>query len=335
MKPMNTPLYSGIIMNYVCTAACRHCMFASAPDCPKDYITPDMAERTAALLEEAGTSSVHIGGGEPFMNFRALCMLIEALNRHGVGVDYIETNAFWCSSDEFVRERLMKLRDLGVTTIMVSVDPFHIEFVPLERPIRLCQVMNECDFDYFIWKDRYLRRMIRFDRTKTYTREELQKALGADYITDTASEYGLGMNGRALAIAGDIYEKRPAEKLAAAAPCSSLLDVCHCHLDLYGNIVPSGCPGIAADARDFLNENIAPEQYPVMARLLSGGTKALYDYAAEKGFVPSAEGYPTRCAFCYAMREFLHREAPSADLAPDCFYTSMEKTLHPQTGGES
>jgi len=35
------------------------------------------------------------------------------------------------------------------------------------------------------------------------------------------------------------------------------------------------------------------------------------------------------------MREFLHREAPSGDLAPDCFYTSMEKTLHPQAGGES
>ncbi len=325
---MNTPVYSGIIMNYVCTAECRHCMFASAPDCPKEYISPEMAERLAAILEEAGTSSVHIGGGEPFMNFRALCTLIEALNRHDVGVDYIETNAFWCSDEDFVRERLTKLRELGVTTIMVSVDPFHIEYVPLERPLRLCQLMNECEFDYFIWQDRYLRKMIRFDRAKTYTKEELQKALGKNYITDTASEYGLGMNGRALAIAGEIYEKRPAEELATAIPCRSLLDVCHCHLDLYGNIVPSGCPGIAAEARDYLNGKIAPEKYPVMARLLSGGTKALYAYAKEKGFVPSPEGYPTKCAFCYAMRKFLHREAPSADLAPSCFYENMQKHIN-------
>lgn len=326
---MNTPVYSGIIMNYVCTAACRHCMFASAPDCPKEYVSAEMAERLAAILEEAGTSSVHIGGGEPFMNFRALCTLIEALNRHGVGVDYIETNAFWCSDEDFVRERLERLKALGVTTIMVSVDPFHIEYVPLERPIRLCQLMNECGFDYFIWQERYLRKMIRFDRTKTYTKEELQKALGKRYITDTASEYGLGMNGRALAIAGEIYESRPVEELAISSPCSSLLDVCHCHLDLYGNIVPSGCPGLAADARDYLEETIPAEKYPVMARLLSGGTKALYEYALEKGFVPAEEGYPTRCAFCYAMREFLNRAAPSADLAPDCFYKSMEKHLHP------
>lgn len=314
-------------MNYVCTAACRHCMFASAPDCPKEYITADMSDRLASLLREAGTSSVHIGGGEPFMNFCALCTLIEALNRHDVGVDYIETNAFWCSDDDFVRERLEKLKSLDVTTIMVSVDPFHIEYVPLERPLKLCNLMNECGFDYFIWQERYLRKLRRLDWTRTYTKEELQKVLGKNYITDTASEYGLGMNGRALLIAGDIYANRPAEELATSVSCKSLLDVCHCHLDLYGNIVPSGCPGLAADARDYLEERISPDKYPVMARLLSGGTKALYAYALEKGFVPAVEGYPTRCAFCYAMREFLNRAAPSADLSPDCFYKSMEKTL--------
>ncbi len=324
---MNTPIYSGIILNYVCTASCRHCMFASAPDCPKEYITEDTAERLAALLEEAGTASVHIGGGEPFMNFKALCGLIEALRRHGVEVDYIETNAFWCADEGVIDERLTKLKSLGVTTIMVSVDPFHIKYVPLERPLRLCQRMNEFGFDYFLWQERYLRKLHRLDRTRVYTKEELQKALGKHYVTDTAAEYGLGMNGRALKIAGEIYENRPAEELAVTSPCSSLLGVGHCHLDLYGNIVPSGCPGIAADARDYLEENIPAEKYPVMARLLGGGTAALYEYASEKGFVPAAEGYPTKCAFCYAMREFLEKNAPSADLMPGCFYRSMEKTM--------
>lgn len=319
---MNTPLYSGIIMNYVCTAECRHCMFFSSPSCPKRFITPEMAEHLASVLEKAGTSSVHIGGGEPFINFLALCSLIQALSRHHIGVDYIETNAFWAKEEPIIRERLTKLRDLGVTAIMVSVDPFHIEYVPLERPIRLCQIMNTMDFDYFIWQDRYLRRMLRLgiDQSRTYTKEELQELLGKNYITDTASEYGLGMNGRALAIAGEIYPNRPAEEWMTAEPCSSLLDVCHCHLDLDGNIVPSGCPGIAAEAEDYLNERIPTEKYPVMARLLAGGTKLLYDYAKEKGFVPAAEGYPTRCAFCYAMRKFLHENASSADLAPDESY---------------
>ena len=50
---MNTPLYSGVIINYVCTAACKHCIVASSPDCPKDHITEEAAERIARLLRES------------------------------------------------------------------------------------------------------------------------------------------------------------------------------------------------------------------------------------------------------------------------------------------
>jgi len=326
---MNTPAYAGIITNYVCTAACRHCMFASAPDCPKEYISPETAEQTAAILEKANTRSVHIGGGEPFMNFAALCSLIEALHRHGIGIDYIETNAFWASDDDFIKERLLKLRFLGVDTIMVSVDPFHIEFVPLERPLRLCRMLEKCGFDYFIWKERYLHQLMKLDCTKTHTKEELMQVLGNTYITATAAEYGLGMNGRALAIAADLYERKPAKNWCTSVPCDSLPGTCHCHFDLYGNTVPSGCPGLAAKTEDYLSENIPIDTYPVFARILKGGTSALFTYAKECGFVPAAEGYPTKCAFCYAMRAYLIRSGKiSRDLAPACFYEQMEKIIH-------
>lgn len=321
---MNTPVYSGIITNYVCTAACRHCMFASAPHLPKEYISPEMAEKLAKLLQKSGTRSVHIGGGEPFMNFSALTALIGILHRYGIGIDYIETNAFWCSDDAFVRDRLMHLKKLGVDTVMVSVDPFHIEFVPLERPIRLCRMLRECGFDYFIWKERYLRSLMHLDHSRTYSHDELKKLLGENYIAETAAEYGLGMNGRALFIADALYPRRPAEDWLTDVPCSSLGSTSHCHLDLYGNIIPSGCPGISADAGDYLEENFPAERYPVLSRLTSGGIRALFDYACQKGFTPIPQGYPSRCSLCFAIRSYLRTHAPSSDIAPDCFYCSMK-----------
>ncbi|MBQ8186776.1 MAG: 4Fe-4S cluster-binding domain-containing protein [Clostridia bacterium] len=324
---MNTPVYSGIITNYVCTAACRHCMFASSPACAKEYITAETAEKLCAVLEAAGTSSVHIGGGEPFVNFAALCTLIEAMNRHGIGVDYIETNAFWCGDEASARKKLTALKKLGVECIMISVDPFHIEYVPLERPLKLMKLLSGMDFDSFIWQERYLRRLMKLDRTKTHTKEELAAVLGKDYITDTAREYGLGMNGRALAIAGEIYENQPAEQWITDEPCTNLISTVHCHLDLYGNVIPSGCPGLAARAEDYLTGNIPAEKYPVMHRLLFGGTNALYAYAKARGFTPDAAGYPTKCAFCWAMREFLHRTEKSDDLNPASFYTEMRKSM--------
>jgi len=322
---MKTPIYSGIITNYVCTAACRHCMFASSPDRPKDYISAEMAERLAALLEEAGTDSVHIGGGEPFMNFDALTSLIKALNRHGIGIDYIETNAFWCADEDFIRTRLLRLRALGVRTLMASVDPFHVEFVPLDRPLRLCRMLKECGMDYFIWKERYLRTLRRLAPDRRYSHDELRALLGENYVSDTAAEYGVGMNGRSLHIADSLFARRDAESLLTASPCDSLGATAHCHLDLYGNIVPSGCPGIAAEARDYLSGNITEEKYPVLSRLMRGGIRALYEYACANGFVPDEAGYPTRCALCCAMRLHLLHNAPSADIAPACFYEAMEK----------
>lgn len=324
---MNTPLYSGIITNYVCTAACRHCMFGSSPDCPKEFITAETAENLAALLEEAGTDSVHIGGGEPFVHFSALCTLIDALNRHGIGVDYIETNAFWAKDDNLVRERLWELTKRGVTTVMVSADPFHIEYVPIGRVLNLIRLLDEEGFDYFVWQERYLKKLARLDRDRTYTREELEAILGKDYIADTAREYGLGMNGRALSIAQQLYPKQPADLLCDPRPCRKLPEPHHCHFDLYGNAVPSGCPGLSTDARDYLSEAFEREKYPVFSRLLEGGTAALYRYAEEHGFVPDPEGYPTKCAFCYAMRSYLVKHRPSADLSPACFYENIDKTL--------
>ena len=92
---MNTPLYSGVIINYVCTAACKHCIVASSPDCPKDHITEEMAENIAKLLSESGAYSVHLGGGEPFINFSSLCTVSRALSRYGIELGYIEIKGTW------------------------------------------------------------------------------------------------------------------------------------------------------------------------------------------------------------------------------------------------
>ncbi|MBQ8400939.1 MAG: radical SAM protein [Clostridia bacterium] len=324
---MNTPACSGIITNYVCTAACRHCMFASSPDCPKEFLTAEKAEDIASILEKAGTTSVHIGGGEPFMHFPALCGTVKALHRHGIAIDYIETNGFWAVKEDFIRERLRTLRQIGVDCIMVSVDPFHIEYVPLERVLLLANLLEEEGFDYFLWQKRFLKKLLKLDLKTVHTREELEKALGKRYITETAAEYGLGMNGRALAIAGTLYPKKPAEAFLTEAPCTRILQPHHCHFDLYGNAVPSGCPGLAADTEDYLREHIPEDRYPVMARLTGGGIGELYRYACEKGFVPAADGYPTKCALCYAVRAYLRRQAPSRDIAPACCYENMEKIL--------
>ena len=322
---MKTPVSSGVITNYNCTAECRHCMFASSPDCKKDYITREMSEKVAELLHRAGAYSVHIGGGEPFMNFDGLCGLISALRRHGIYIDYIETNGYWAKDEDFARRRLEVLKRLGVETIMVSVDPYHIEYVPLERPLRLISLLREYGFDYFVWQQKFLQRLLQLDISKTHTKDELKALLGDDYLTETAREYGLGINGRALMFADCLYEKKPYEHFVTEEKCPSLTKPNHCHIDLYGKAIPSRCTGICADVADYLTTDVDNDRYPVLSRLISGGTKELFEYARSCGFMPSEEGYATRCAFCFDMRQYLEKTNPSQDLGPGDFYTQMRR----------
>ena len=58
--------HGGIMANYRCTAACRHCLYACSPERTDGYINEATAESVASLLRTAGCYSVHIGGGEPF-----------------------------------------------------------------------------------------------------------------------------------------------------------------------------------------------------------------------------------------------------------------------------
>lgn len=323
--------YSGVIITYACSARCGHCMFAGAPKGSKDFITQEAADRVAKRLARAGVASVHIGGGEPFLRFDVLCEVLSALKRHHVGIDYIETNAFWCKDRETVVQRLKTVSSLGADTVMASVDPFHIEFVPLERPLLLVKTLQELHMGYFVWQERFLRRLLALDIHKTHSPEELRAALGEDYVAETAKEYGLGMNGRALRIAREIFPLRPAREQAEEAPCGKLLSGRHCHVDLYENIIT--CPGISIGFEDFLEAASPktspkarvrdPEAYPVVSRLLKGGVAALLEYAQEKGFCPDPSGYASKCDLCYQLRKYLLSAAPSPDLAPACFYEML------------
>ena len=67
---------------------------------------------------------------------------------------------------------------------MVSVDPFHIEYVPLERVLRLCTLLDEEEFDYFIWQQRFLKKLLKLkkkmDESKTKDSESGKKGMSFD-----------------------------------------------------------------------------------------------------------------------------------------------------------
>ena len=87
-------IHGGIMVNYRCNAACRHCLYACSPSRRAGFVSHKKIEEICHLLKQGNIGSVHIGGGEPFLDFQGLIMVIKSLAKAGIRLDYIETNAF-------------------------------------------------------------------------------------------------------------------------------------------------------------------------------------------------------------------------------------------------
>jgi hypothetical protein len=254
------------------------------------------------LLRKGGIGSVHIGGGEPFLDFEGLTMAVEELGDAGIALDYIETNAFW-AADPGGAARLKRLKSIGVEALCISVDPFHAEYIPCALPLRLAALCDKNGMGYFLWKQQFLPALSRLDEGKTHSRSELEGLLGETYIGNTARLYGLRMGGRAVNIEEEYARTGALADFIDSKPCGDLLSTGHFHVDMDRCFIPPGCTGIRIPLAEAV-EGVPEGKYPVFEALYYGGTGALLDFARGQGFVPE-KNYPSRCGLCFRIRAFL------------------------------
>lgn len=315
--------HGGVMTNYKCTAACRHCLYSSSPDRSGGYISRGKAVEICTLLKKGGCRSIHIGGGEPFLHFEGLVDILNIAKSASIAVEYIETNAYWATDTKSACKKLNRLLEAGADTLCISVDPFHVEYVPLDRVYTLIDACNQTGFGYFLWHQQYLNILSKsgLDTSVPWSRKELESILGRDYIWNTAQNYGITFGGRAQCIEKEYLELRSIESIIDSMICPSLLSTGHFHVDLYGNYIPPSCTGIVIPLSEASSE-IDLDKYPVLRALLKGGVSALLDYAERKGFHPNSSGYTSKCSLCIDIRQWLCENSPTSELYSEHYYAS-------------
>ena len=285
-------------------------------------MTQSTMDEMFGLLWEGGCRSVHIGGGEPFLNFEGLLTLLEQARIFGIAVDYIETNGYWATDEELIRKRLSALKKVGGDTFCISVDPFHCEYVPYGRPLHLAKICSKEGFGYFLWQERFLRMLQHVNPDVPHDRIALEKSISKDYIFDTATIYGIRMGGRAIQIEQEYSSCKPLESLLSEKPCLDLVSTGHFHIDMYHQFIPPGCTGLALPLKEVVN-GIEPGGYPVYESLYFGGVTALYKLALEYGFVADEKGYTSSCTLCFFIRKFLSEKDIFTELSAKHYVEAM------------
>jgi len=313
MLNTGTLYHGGIMVNYQCNAACRHCLYSCSPTRRPGYANKESAEKICQLLCKGGCRSVHIGGGEPFLNFEGLLIMIRSLNRAGISLEYIETNAFWAADSENRNETRGKIERLlaeGVHTFCISIDPYHAEYVPYGAPLILAELCEKTGMNYFLWKKEFLPALSQLDSKKTHSRTEMENVLSNGYINKTARSYGIGYGGRAVNIEREYGTLFPAENFTGGnSPCRNLLSTGHFHVDKDVCFIPPRCTGLRIPLQEAI-EGIPEGKYPAFEALYNGGISALFELALKHGFSPVntepyLHGYPSKCNFCFHLRNYL------------------------------
>jgi hypothetical protein len=255
-------------------------------------------------LNAGGCGSVHIGGGEPFLDFEGLLMAVRTLRHAGIALEYVETNAYWAQNEDEARKKLERLQAEGADTLCISLDPFHAEYVPYGYPLRLYDLCGRTGMGAFLWKPQYAEDLSGLDPRKTHTSAEMKETVSAEYIGETAKSYGIRFGGRAVTIEREYAPSQPAEELLDDAPCAGLLSGGHFHADMLGYFIPPGCTGLRLPLAEAVN-GIPPEKYPAFEALYYRGIRGLWDYAAAHGFTADIAGYPSKCNLCFHIRRHL------------------------------
>jgi len=304
--PMPVKYWSsaGLILTYWCNARCDCCYLCCGPDRDEEMSVEAGLEFWSQL---AGASPhpcrIHLTGGEPFGDWERLIELARRASTEGLTpLQKVETNGFWATSEEIVRDRVKALDEAGMGKLTVSVDPYHQQYVPLERCRLLVRLAEE-----LLGRDRVQVRWEDWAREGFDTRDMSDDARH-DLFARYAARGRDRMNGRAAAVLGEYLLAKPIEEFADKPCREALLRSRHVHVDPLGRVTPGTCAGIILGTIGQMSvEEIWTKldaDYTgrgVLGPLVESGPAGLLSEALEAGYAPN-DGYASKCHLCWDIR---------------------------------
>ncbi len=312
-------------------------MYACSPRWNDDWISEKELEKLLSQLagkikpSPLGKDAVslnygiHFTGGEPFLNFDLLVKAVEIADKLKIPSSFVETNCYWCTNDKKTREQLKLLKKKGLKGILISVNPFFIEYIPFERTERCIRISKEVfGHNVMVYQLEYY---YQFKNFKIKDRILLEEYINLIKDKSLTKKVELFLMGRATLKLREFYPKYPADAFFNQ-PCQPpFLRNWHNHFDNYGNLLPGYCGGISLgdwhNLEILLKEGIDLEKRPILKFLIKGDMQGLFYFAKEFGYKESEEGYISKCDLCLDIRRYLISQRDFEEIAPKEFYRNI------------
>jgi hypothetical protein len=268
-------------------------------------------------------SGLHFTGGEPFLNFKLLLQATTIACELGIPSTFVETNCYWCGNDEITEDKLMQLKDAGLKGIMISVNPFILEYVSFGRTKRAIRVSKKVfGQNAIVYQSLFYRQFKELGIESTLSLEDYIEKTGRGSF-DYAEMIPMGRFPYKL---GHLFKKQKAESFFGQSCEARLTSPYHIHIDNYGNYMGGFCGGISlGDAHDLslIFRGIDLGKRPILKALVAG-IEELYRLGQEFGYQELSEGYVSACHLCMDIRKHIvHQTEEFDELRPKEIYTHI------------
>lgn len=120
------------VVTYACTGKCKHCSEGDHSSGGERIDPKVAADAVRKITAEYAIKTVMAFGGEPLLYPDAVCAIMNAARETDVPDRMIITNGYFSQNPERIREVAWQLSDSGANNILLSVDAFHQEYIPLD-----------------------------------------------------------------------------------------------------------------------------------------------------------------------------------------------------------
>ena len=120
------------VVTYACTGRCKHCSEGDHSNCGERIDPQIAADAVRKIASEYDIKTVMTFGGEPLLYTDAVYEIMNVAKEINIQKRQVITNGYFSKNADKIREVAERLAECGVNDLLLSVDAFHQETIPLD-----------------------------------------------------------------------------------------------------------------------------------------------------------------------------------------------------------
>ncbi len=133
------------VVTYACTGRCKHCSEGDHASCGERIDPGIAADAVQKIAKQYDIKTVMTFGGEPLLYPDAVYAIMTTAKKLNIPRRQLITNGYFSKNALRIREVTKRLAECGVNDLLLSVDAFHQETIPIHVVKTFAAEAKKCD----------------------------------------------------------------------------------------------------------------------------------------------------------------------------------------------